>query len=231
MYFRQAKCINQSISILCACRRFELPDLLRTVSACGHGKDKEELFRGMRLFTEIQKYGSSETMSFIRSLFSTHSDFLITEGYKNMDRNAFSYFLGMHLDLSEEEVFGLCLKWAHNELQSQNCDQPTPKQLRETISDLLFNVRLPCLTRKQLEKSVLVSGIFTEEESNLLLELVSREGALKKFGNKFLDRFPLEQRYGSYNSWNLKIREKFCHNLTNTLEQNRTGEFDYDQVS
>lgn len=99
------------------------------------------------------------------------SEVLKPENLENASQQTMEAILKLdYLDEDETLIYNACINWAKSQLKNQkSIDHPNDQQIRETIGDLIYNIRFPTMEAKTFAKLVESSTLLSYEEQSSVL--------------------------------------------------------------
>lgn len=90
------------------------------------------------------------------------------------------------LAASEPQVFDACIRWATKECERNGIQNPTPKQLRNTLGDLIYMFRISSFSVEEFTNGPVKSGVYLDSEivdiyAYISSEYIRQETTIKNF--------------------------------------------------
>ncbi len=139
---------------------------------------------------------------------------LKSDKFSTMAREIIDLILDMQvLNTDEYDLFEACLRWARATARSQGRGE-SPDTLREVLGELLYKIRFPTMTLKQVGK-VKATGLLSLAEALEVFEYLAREELHDLPESQWC--FPTQPRLSSY-----KITPHFFHSVNDRKSVQRS---------
>lgn len=175
------------IQTLIACQKYMYPQI--AAALCDFKIRKIQTNSDVfEFYEQIQKYEFIELNNFlVATIQSSISNLIKDESFLNIQRSTLEFILKQsHLNVSEHDLFDACIRWTHAECVRNGIINPEPDQLRQTLGDLLYFIRILLFTPQIFADIPCKSGIFTKNEMlEILLHLNSNKDLMNDFVSKF----------------------------------------------
>ena len=149
----------------------------------------------LKVFEVLERFPKSEVLKDV-CLFIKQNTLLILqhESFTQTRRSVVNWILSQpKLNAAEIQLFDAGFRWAKAECARNGIENAKPEELRKTLGEELFLIRIPTMSPRHFMKGPAASGIFSLKESNEIVDYIV--ASTKTNSTKdFVSRFELEGR-------------------------------------